>query len=291
MGIFTKLFRNKKNIILRKNYPDVYNLTSENERMNWSMEKARLTIHYFKECIENPKKEQEHFSLKARIEDNGKTEHIWLTEPTFDKKNNFFGIVANVPIYVKNVSLHQKIGLSMEFISDWMILENGRLIGGYTIRAIREGLRTDQLIDFDRSVGGMVIDAGEDYFITNFETPEGAILSLEEAYDNKDIESALLCKDFSKEAEILLHKSMNIPVSDALITSTTKALKSSFILSLKENGIPDFKGVKRAFKRFKINEEHYIITKFCYYKDGTTDIQKVHTFKIGKEWKVLGMED
>ncbi|WP_298473229.1 DUF2314 domain-containing protein [uncultured Maribacter sp.] len=291
MGIFTKLFNRKKNVIKRRNNPDVYNMTSENERMNWSMEKARLTFHFFQDCLQHPKPEQEHLSIKARIEDNGKTEHIWLVDPSIDSEGNIFGVVGNAPIYIKNVQLHQKIGITKEYISDWMFIEDGRLIGGYTIRAIREGLATDQLENFDRSVGGMKIDAGEDYFLTNLETPEGAILSLEEAYNNKDITAVLSCKDFFKEAELLLHKSMNIALDNALISSTAEALKSSFIIGLKENGFPDFKGIKRAFKRFKITEEHYIITEFCYLKDGTTSIQKLHTYKTNEEWKVLGMED
>ncbi|WP_291866242.1 DUF2314 domain-containing protein [Maribacter sp.] len=291
MGIFTKLFSRKKNVIKRGNNPDVYNMTSENERMNWSMEKARLTFHYFQDCLQNPKAGQEHFSIKARIEDNGKTEHIWLMEPTFDAEGNIFGVVGNTPIYVKNICLHQKIGVTKEFISDWMLMENRRLIGGYTIRTIREGLSTNQLKDFDRSVGGMKIDAGEDYFLTNLETPEGAILSLEETYNQKNITAALDCKDFTKEAELLLQKSMNTILDDALITNTAKALKSSFILGLEENGFPNLMGVKRAFKRFKITEKHYIITQFCYHTDGTTSIQKFHTYKNDLDWKVLGMED
>lgn len=291
MGIFTNLFNRKKNIIQRRNNPDVYNMTSENENMNWSMEKARLTFHYFQDCLQNPKTGQEHFSIKARIQDNGKTEHIWLMDPNIDTEGNIFGIVGNAPVYVKNIHLHQKIGVTKEFISDWMLIQNQRLIGGYTIRAIREGLRTDQLKDFDRSVGGMQIDSGEDYFLTNFETPEGAILSLEEAYNNEDIDAALLCKDFTKEAEVLLHKSMNNIVNNTLVVSTAEALKSSFIHGLEQNGYPIFNDVKRAFKRFKITENHYIITELCYFPDGGISSKKLHTFKIGAKWKVLGMED
>ena len=55
-----------------------------------------------------------------------------------------FGIVGNEPIDIRSVQLNQKIGIEKSLISDWMIIESGRLIGGYTIRAVRDGLPESQ---------------------------------------------------------------------------------------------------------------------------------------------------
>ena len=204
MGLLKKLFGKKVNIRQREGSPDVYDMPSESERMNWAMEKARLTLHYFEECIANPKDGQSYMSIKARIEDNGKTEHIWLMEPSFDNDGNIFGTIGNDPIDVTNVKINENIGITINEVSDWMIVENGKLIGGYTIRAIRDGVSPSELPNFDKSLGGLYIDEGEDYFEVNFETPEGAILSLEEAYDNDDLEAAVNSKNFYKEAEFML---------------------------------------------------------------------------------------
>ncbi|PKV51529.1 uncharacterized protein DUF2314 [Aquimarina sp. MAR_2010_214] len=291
MGLLNKLFGSKKNVRKREGNPDVYNMPSENERMNWGMEKARLTLHYFKKCVENPKDGQQYFSIKARIEDNEKTEHIWLMEPDFDNQGNIYGIVGNEPIDVKNVSINEKIGITFDYVSDWMIIENGRLIGGYTIRAIREGLTGNDLQNFDKSLGGMIIDDGEDYFIENFETPEGAILSLEHAYDNDNLEESINCKDFYKEAEFMLKKTVQIELNDELINNTAEVLKLSFIKNINENGMPKFENIKRAFKRQNISDEHCIVTEICYYPDGGKSEQKLNIFKIGNEWKVLGLEE
>ena len=289
MGLLNKLFGNKKKVRKRKGNPDVYDMPNENERMNWAMEKSRLTLHYFKECVKTPKDGQQYFSIKARIEDNEKTEHIWLMEPDFDNEGNIYGIVGNEPIDVKNVTIDEKIGISFDYVSDWMIIENGRLIGGYTIRAIRDVLTGSELENFDKNLGGMSIDEGEDYFLANFETPEGAILSLEEAYDNDDLETAINCKDFNKEAEFMLKKTVQIEIDKELINKTAEVLKLSFMQNMNEHGMPKFKGIKRAFKRQKISDEHYIITETCYYPDGGKSSERHNTFKIENEWKVLGL--
>ena len=46
MGILSRFFSKKKKIRKREGNPDVYMLPNENERMNWGMEKAKLTLHY-----------------------------------------------------------------------------------------------------------------------------------------------------------------------------------------------------------------------------------------------------
>lgn len=290
MGILNKLFGSKKNVRKREGNPDVYMMPNESERMNWGMEKARLTLHYFIECVKNPKEGQQYFSIKARIEDNGKTEHIWLMEPNFDNEGNIYGIIGNEPIDVKNVSIDEKIGITFEYVSDWMIIENGRLIGGYTIRAIRDGLSGTELQNFDKSLGGMLVDDGEDYFLPNLETPEGAILSLEEAYDNDDLEKSLACKDFHKEAEFMLKKTIQIEIDKELIDKTAEVLKLSFIKNMTDNGFPKFKDVKRAFKRQNLSDEQCLVTEICYYPEGGKSEQKLNTYKINDQWKVLGLE-
>lgn len=143
MGLLSRLFGKKSKpmeVRSRKDNPDVLNISSQDERMNWGMEKARLTLHYFEDCLKNPIPGQGYFSIKVKIEDQGMVEHIWLNDPSFDESGNLFGVVGNVPIDITNLELGKKIGIQRELISDWMIIENGRLIGGYTIRAMREGV-------------------------------------------------------------------------------------------------------------------------------------------------------
>ncbi|TAJ11078.1 DUF2314 domain-containing protein [Marinilabiliaceae bacterium JC017] len=295
MGIFSKLIGKKDNaanVRRREGNPDVYDIANENDRMNWAIEKAGLILHYFEACLRTPKPGQEYFSIKVKIMDNGKGEHLWLTDPDFDTDGNLFGIVANEPIDVTNVKIDQKIGIDRDLVSDWMIIENGRLVGGYTIRAIREGLTGEALAQFDQSVGGMYIDEGEDYFVPDFNTPEGAILALEEAYDRQDLEEAMACKDFKAEARLMFQKLKRGEMDDEIIDKTAEVLRLSFMKSIKENGFPCFEGIRRAFpQRQKISDNHFVIEEVCLFSDGGKTSQHLNTYKTEKGWKVLNPED
>lgn len=77
----------------------------------------------------------ENYAVKAPIEDNGATEHFWLTDVTFaDEK--FTGTIANDPGIVSNVSLGQQYTLGKTEISDWMFMRDGKMHGNYTMRPL-----------------------------------------------------------------------------------------------------------------------------------------------------------
>ena len=307
MGLFSKLFGKKKEnqslkrkpnqkiedkeeqlVRKRKGQADVVNVKTEDDSMNWAMEKARLTLHHFEDCLASPKESQQYFSIKVKIVDHEKVEHMWLNSPSFDQDGNLFGVVGNEPIDVKSVKYNQKIGIDRNLISDWMIIENGRLIGGYTIRSIRDNLSGVQLQDFEKNLGGIYIDDGEDYFLPDDATPEGAIVLLETAFNEENIEKAMACKDFRKEAELMLAK-IGVPnLNESLIENTAETLKLSFLKMLQDNGIPKFHNIKQAFpKREVVSENHMIITEVCYQLDGIKTVQRLNTYNNGNGWKVL----
>jgi len=286
MGLLSRFF-GKKNVEERKGEPDMVYIPNEDERMNWAIEKANLTLWYFEESLNQPRPDQLYFSVKVKIIDGEAGEHIWLTEPHFDEEGNLYGTVGNEPVDVTTVKMNQKIGIDRNLISDWMIIENGRLIGGYTIRAIRDEIPDAEKPAFDKGVG-LYIDEGVDHFKTNLETPEGAILSLEKAFNNKDINAALEFKDFYEEARMML-SAINMDINQEIISETAEVLKLSFISNIKQNGFPDFSKLQNAFPdREKIDNTHWIITEVCWYPDGSKSIQKLNVFKSPEGWLVLG---
>ncbi|SHE69410.1 YegJ family protein [Pedobacter caeni] len=287
MGLLSRFF-GKNKVVERSAEPDLVYIPNEDERMNWAMEKAGLTLWYFENSLKSPSAGQEYFSIKVMIEDEGQVEHIWLTAPDFDEEGNLFGEVGNEPVQVKNVKLGQKIGVMRTLISDWMIVEHGRLIGGYTIRAIREGIPETERTSFDESIG-LLIDVGIDHFKADFDTPEGAILSLEQAYQEKDIDKALACKDFYQEAKLML-SSLDFQMEEEMIISTSEALAISFVSYIEKEGMPDFSNINRAFtNREKINDNYWIITEVCTYPDGGNSVQRLQTYKTAQGWRVLGV--
>jgi uncharacterized protein YegJ (DUF2314 family) len=287
MGLLSKIF-GKKNVNQRAGEPDMIYVPNEDKEMAWAIEKANLTLWYFEESLKKPQDFQSYFSVKVQIFDGEISEHIWLNDPKFDIEGNLFGTVGNEPVNITTVKLNQEIGVDRNFISDWMIIENNRLIGGYTIRAIREGLPDHKKNDFDKSIG-IPIDAGIDYFKVDFNTPEGAILSLEQAYTAADLAGALACKDFSEEAKLML-TDFKIEIDNEIIHTTAEALELSFINHIEENGFPNFAEIKNAFpKREKITENHYLITEVCWLPDMQYTVQKINVYKTTNGWRVLSV--
>jgi len=290
MGLFSKFFGKRNKVDLEEQLPLVH-ISDDDERMNWAIEKANATLHYFQNSLLEPYPQQQYFSVKVLIDDGKNQEHLWLTSPSFDDEGNLYGVVGNKPIYVNSVAINQKIGIDPRFISDWMIIEDGRLIGGYTIRAIRDGKQPHEWADFDRQIG-LYIDEGIDYFVHDFSTPEGAILCLEDAYDELDIEKALACKNFEEEARLLLMKMNDRFSGNEILQTTADILRASFIKSLEKDGFPVFKDLQRAYPyRKKITDKLYLITEICIFPDGGKTKQQIYTFKGEDGWRVLNIAE
>jgi len=285
MSLLANIF-GKKNLDT-KEHPGIVFVSGEDEKMVWAIEKARLTLWYFMECLLDPQPEQVYFSVKIKIADEDHIEHIWLTEPEFDIEGNLFGTVGNEPGNVTAVRLGDRIGVESSLVSDWMIIESGRLIGGYTIRAIRDGLPENEQPAFDDAVG-LYIDEGVDHFKVDSDTPEGAILLIEQYFSENNLEQVLACKDFHAEARLILLKA-KLEIDNETIALTAEALEASFLQYIDQHGMPDFSQKTSAFThREKIDEQYWIITEICVYPDGFRSVERSYTFKSDNGWKVLG---
>lgn len=77
----------------------------------------------------------ENYAVKAPIEDDGATEHFWLTGVTF-ADNKFTGTINNEPGMVSNVTMGQQYTIGKTEISDWMFMRDGKMHGNYTMRPL-----------------------------------------------------------------------------------------------------------------------------------------------------------
>ncbi|MFM2376785.1 MAG: hypothetical protein RLZZ165_1882 [Bacteroidota bacterium] len=266
---------------------NVFNAPADDAQMNWAMEKARLTLWYFRECILDPGKEQYGFSLKVRIDDENGVEHLWLSDLSIDDDGLFYGVLDNDPVIVKSVRKGTKIGIPIDAISDWLLVEDGRLIGGYTIRVYRESLPTAERHEFDREFG-VRFDYGVDYFPHDRTTPEGAILCLEDAYSEGNLEAALACKDFHVEARMLLDSLDNLEgITEDLVSSTAETLRLSFEEHFRAGKMPSFDQVLRAFpEREFLDEDTVLVSEICYLPDGRMTLDQLIVTRHGDEWRV-----
>jgi uncharacterized protein YegJ (DUF2314 family) len=129
----------------------VTRVARDDPRMNAAIQKARTSVGSFTAALKSPKPGATAFSVKAPFTDGTNTEHMWLTSVTFDGKL-FHGAVNNKQEKVANVKFGDKVTVPTSQISDWMYVQNHKLIGGYTLRALRDALPASEQIEFDKSV-------------------------------------------------------------------------------------------------------------------------------------------
>lgn len=131
---------------------------------------------------------------------------------------------------------------------------------------------------------------GTKEYAHDFSTPQGAILCLEDAYRNRDIEAAVRCKHFPTEARLMLKNMGNPLESDAeFVTQTAKVLELSF-RKRTEAAWPDFTGITSHF----IDQQPYgdgieIVTEGFRYPDGGTAVQKHYVTQTAEGWRVLNL--
>ncbi len=271
----------------REESGNVFNAEAADAQMNWAMEKARLTIAHFKENILQPAENQYGHSLKVRIQDQDATEHMWLHDLSLDDDGLFYGIIDSDPVTVTHVKAGTRIGIPHEAISDWLYVQDGRLIGGYTIRVYRESLSEAERVEFDRAFG-LQVDYGYDFYPHDMTTPEGAILCLEDAYSAGDIQAALACKDFETEARMLLDQLPNMQGYDEdMLAQTANTLRLSFEAHMRNGGMPNFEGFMHAFpEREFLDKDTVIVSEICYHPDGRLTLDRLAVTRHGDEWRV-----
>lgn len=115
-----------------------YQVSSEDEEMLAAYAKARSTLPQFIKTLKTPAQGQHSFAIKrAFAGPENVVEHLWITDVTFDG-NHFRGTLSNTPSAATGLAIGDEIEVLPEDISDWMYLDNGRLVGGYSMKILKE---------------------------------------------------------------------------------------------------------------------------------------------------------
>ena len=121
-------------ITKRTGEPDCAHVTDDHKEMAEAVQKARKTMDKFIAALRSPKGNQSRFAVKKPFIEGSKVEHLWVNELSFDGKV-FRGKIDNTPVGLKHVRVGDEVAVSPEEISDWMFVQNDRLVGGYTVQA------------------------------------------------------------------------------------------------------------------------------------------------------------
>ncbi len=81
--------------------------------------------------------------------------YLWLTGVRYHPNEKLFsGTFFAVPVELQKWhQVGEDLGFSPEDIFDWMVIENGHLYGGFTIRATRDRLPEHERQSYDRHIG------------------------------------------------------------------------------------------------------------------------------------------
>jgi uncharacterized protein YegJ (DUF2314 family) len=124
-----------------------FRFSSEDEQMEVAIHKAKASFDEFIEAFYHPTEQQKSFLVKVVFDEGEQREHIWLADLDFGGKKPT-GVVANAP-NLPTLKFMQRIEFDPSYISDWMYIDEGYLVGGFTTRVIRDRMTPKERKDHD----------------------------------------------------------------------------------------------------------------------------------------------
>jgi uncharacterized protein YegJ (DUF2314 family) len=129
--------------------PEYFQVPNEKSEMHRAVDRARKTVHQFIAALQHPTAGQKDFEVKKPFVAGNQIEHIWLSDVQFIG-NRFQGKIDDQPRKIPGLKFGQLVSVNPNEISDWLYVDNGNLVGGYTIRAHYNELNPQQKQEFDR---------------------------------------------------------------------------------------------------------------------------------------------
>ncbi|WP_165793777.1 YegJ family protein [Hyphococcus luteus] len=115
--------------------------------VNAAMKEARASLPQFFAKAADPQPGTEAYALKVKVEDKNGVEHFWVT-PFSKTDDGFTGVINNEAAVVEKVSLGEPYAFTADEISDWMYVQNGKIHGGYTIRAMLPSMPKEEAAQY-----------------------------------------------------------------------------------------------------------------------------------------------
>lgn len=115
--------------------PEYFSVADKDAEMKSAVRQARRSVGTFIAALRNPTAKQHDFEVKKPFVQGSDVEHIWLSNVTYSG-NRFHGDVDNHPRKIKGLKFGQHVSVNPDEITDWAYIDDGKLVGGYTIRVL-----------------------------------------------------------------------------------------------------------------------------------------------------------
>ena len=144
-------------LIKRADEPEVQTFSDEDAEMNAAIGAARASFDRYVAAISSSEFKGAYYSVKVPVSDGKNVEHIWLDSPIV-KEGRVTGALGNEPLDLEHVALGPQVDVAVSEISDWMLVRNGELFGGFTLAVQFSHLPRQDQREFLESVGFQVPD-------------------------------------------------------------------------------------------------------------------------------------
>jgi uncharacterized protein YegJ (DUF2314 family) len=121
----------------------------DDEDMSTAIAEAKETIGIFFDNLISPKPNQTAFLIKVAFEFEDQIEHIWMADLDITARP-IKATVANEPT-IPGLKYMERVSIDPARITDWMFVEDGYLIGGYTTKLIRSRMSPEERMAYDKN--------------------------------------------------------------------------------------------------------------------------------------------
>jgi Zn-dependent protease with chaperone function/uncharacterized protein YegJ (DUF2314 family) len=115
--------------------------------------RARDTLADFIGMLKMPAPGQTYFSLSMRIGSEGEGEQVWLSDVNYDGVL-FKGTLQGEPTVAKGYLLNERLEVHPADVLDWVVVEDGKVLGGFTLRERRRWMTPSEQAEFDAQMPG-----------------------------------------------------------------------------------------------------------------------------------------
>ncbi len=130
--------------------PEYFEVKEKDAEMDHAVRMARRHLRRFITALQNPAAGQRDFEVKKPFVQGDRVEHIWLSGVQYSGKR-FHGRVDNAPQEIKGLKMGSRASVNPDEITDWLYVDNGKLVGGYTIRVLYDDLPPDRKKEFENN--------------------------------------------------------------------------------------------------------------------------------------------
>jgi uncharacterized protein YegJ (DUF2314 family) len=127
----------------------------DDAEMGEAIARARATLPEFLRVLAEPQPGHRDFAIKGFFPDLG--EHMWVSDPAH-MDGQLVGRLGNHPATPGKLRLGDEVRVPEDRVTDWKYVQHDVLIGGYSIRVLRNRMDEDSRRDLDSRLDFRILD-------------------------------------------------------------------------------------------------------------------------------------